>query len=83
MTNGNDLGNPVVDVIALTEARDACLDGTAKETRLSAGLSLAEVARAVGVVGPTTVLRWENCERRPRGEPGVRYGELLRALRGR
>ncbi len=53
--------------------------GAARSIRIAAGLSLGEVAKAVGV-SPTTVLRWENRQRIPQGEPGVAYGRLLVAL---
>jgi transcriptional regulator with XRE-family HTH domain len=47
--------------------------------RLSAGLSLSEVGEEVGA-SVSTVFRWENGERAPRGEAALRYGDLLEAL---
>jgi len=53
--------------------------GAARSVRLAAGLSLGEVARAISV-STTTVLRWEHAQRQPRGEPALRYWELLQQL---
>ncbi|MGH2462707.1 MAG: helix-turn-helix domain-containing protein [Candidatus Limnocylindria bacterium] len=53
--------------------------GAARPIRLGAGLSLGEVAESVGV-SPSTILRWENRERAPRGQAAVAYGRLLAAL---
>jgi len=69
----------ITELIQLTDVRSACTSGAARALRLSAGLSLGEVAREIGVAVPT-VFRWERNERRPRGEAGIRYGLLLAAL---
>jgi DNA-binding transcriptional regulator YiaG len=47
--------------------------------RLELGLSLAEVARELGVTTPS-VSRWETGRRIPRGDLAARYLELLRRL---
>ena len=48
--------------------------------RESAGLSLEQVAREMGVTR-MTVWRWENGKRSPRGENRVRYSRFLRTLK--
>ena len=67
------------DLVRLANVRAATHAGAARSLRLAAGLSLREVAANVGV-GVSTVYRWENGERRPRGEAAIRYGELLEVL---
>jgi transcriptional regulator with XRE-family HTH domain len=47
--------------------------------RLSADLTLEEIGREVGVA-VSTVYRWENDERVPRGKPALRYARLLEEL---
>lgn len=64
--------------ITLSVARQMVADGTARELRMAARLSLGDVARAVGT-SPTTVLRWER-GRGPTGDVGVRYAVLLARL---
>lgn len=61
--------------------RRAAATGTARAIRETAGLSLAEVAREVGVT-KAAVSRWETGKRVPRGEAAVAYARLLRALAG-
>ena len=67
------------DLPLLAEARAACLTGKGKATRLAAGLSQGEIARAIGVT-PATLSRWEAERRHPTGEAAVRYAQVLRAL---
>lgn len=66
--------------IELSRLRAMVRSGAARGVRLGAHLSLAEVGDAIGGVSPSTILRWERGERSPRGEPALRYWELLRAL---
>jgi transcriptional regulator with XRE-family HTH domain len=55
--------------------------GAARSIRLGAGLSLAEMGSGVGDgVGPTTVYRWEQGERSPRGALALSYASVLDAL---
>jgi transcriptional regulator with XRE-family HTH domain len=61
--------------------RQACRTGAARAIRRAAGLSLAEIARAVGST-PSAVSRWERGLRVPRAEAAQRYGALLRELAG-
>jgi DNA-binding transcriptional regulator YiaG len=65
----------------LEEVRDAQLPdpATRRKIRADAGVSLREVADAIGV-DVMTVWRWEQDKARPRREHAVRYRELLDAL---
>jgi len=65
-------------VLALVRVRQMVASGQARMIREAAGLSLAELASAVGPgVSPTTVWRWEAGERQPRGDAAIAYGRLL------
>jgi transcriptional regulator with XRE-family HTH domain len=66
-------------LLRLTSARRLARTGRGRELRLGAGLSLGEVAGAVGV-GESTVYRWERAERMPRGEPAIAWAELCDRL---
>ena len=68
------------DVTLLADARRMAGSGEARALRLAAGLTLEEIAGAVGVTRQA-VAAWETGERRPRGENARRYGEALRGLR--
>jgi DNA-binding transcriptional regulator YiaG len=63
----------------LTRVRRLAATGAARALREDAGLSLAELARAAEV-HKTTVFRWEQGLRRPRGEAAVRYLAVLEDL---
>lgn len=67
------------ELLALSLARRLSASGQALVIRQGAGLSLKDVADAVGST-PSGVWRWERGERAPRGLPGVAYGNLLREL---
>jgi DNA-binding transcriptional regulator YiaG len=67
---------------ALVEARQMASSGVARMIREAAGLSLAEMGRAVAV-DPATVWRWETGERTPTAEPAVRWRDFLVELRDR
>jgi DNA-binding transcriptional regulator YiaG len=69
------------DPVEVAAARAMIESGAARRVRLAAHLSLAEVARSVGVTA-ATVYRWEADGMKPRGEAAVRYGRLLRRLMG-
>jgi hypothetical protein len=73
------------NLVKVAAARDACRNGAARALRLSAGLSLREVAEEIGAGDPTTVYRWEQGQRRPRADMAERYADLLDRLarRGR
>jgi DNA-binding transcriptional regulator YiaG len=67
------------ELVAIARARALASSGTARWLRLAAGLSLPEVARAVGV-SPSTIWRWERDRRSPRGDAAARYSRLLEEL---
>lgn len=67
------------DIVRVSKVRRLIHEGTAREIRERAHLSLSEVARHVGRT-PTTIHRWENGERLPRREDAIRYGRLLERL---
>ncbi|WP_406144126.1 helix-turn-helix domain-containing protein [Streptomyces anulatus] len=67
-------------ILRLAEVRSAAVTGEARRLRRDARLSIGEVASACGV-DQSTVWRWENGTRAPRGDRALRYGELLDALR--
>ena len=68
--------------IELVKVRGLAKSGAARAIREGAGLSLGEVASAVGVA-KTTVYRWESGDRRPRGDRAIAYGQLLTDLMAR
>jgi DNA-binding transcriptional regulator YiaG len=68
------------DILLLAAARQHAATGTGRAIRKSAGLSMAEVAQAVGVSEPT-VWRWEGGQHRPRGAAAVRWADLLRQVK--
>lgn len=70
----------LLDLLKLADARHAARSGEARQLRIDANLSQAEVG-AVCEVTPDAVSRWESGSRSPRGAPAVRYAQLLEALR--
>jgi DNA-binding transcriptional regulator YiaG len=66
-------------LLDLVQVRALTKSGRAREIRVAAGLSLADVAGAIGV-SPACVQRWERDLRRPYGDPALRFGALLAAL---
>lgn len=66
-----------------TAARTRALAGTgeARQIRINAGVGLREAAHEIDV-HPTTLLRWERGEARPRVDAAVRWGALLAELKG-
>jgi DNA-binding transcriptional regulator YiaG len=67
------------DLVELARVRALCASGAARSIRVAARMSLREVGRSLGV-SPSTVLRWEERDRQPRGDAGLRYGALLDRL---
>jgi transcriptional regulator with XRE-family HTH domain len=67
------------ELLELRRAREWLASGAGRAIRESAGLSLHELAQAIPVA-PSTLLRWERGDHRPRGRSGVRYAEALREL---
>ncbi|MEW1611479.1 helix-turn-helix transcriptional regulator [Streptomyces sp. NPDC088744] len=64
------------DVLILSRVRENAASGAARRTRLAARLSLTEIAALCGV-DPSTVWRWEQGKRAPRGEPALLYAQVL------
>lgn len=67
-------------VEVLQEVRQWARSGEARRVRLAALLSQADIAHAVGV-DASTVARWENGNRLPRGDAAERYHSVLRLVR--
>ena len=67
------------DVRKLAVVRRLLAEGTARQIRVAARLSLSEVARQLDVE-PGTVSRWETGNRVPRIGVAVRYADLLTDL---
>ncbi|MEU8550250.1 helix-turn-helix transcriptional regulator [Streptomyces roseoverticillatus] len=67
------------DILQLAWVRDAALSGTARQARTEAHLTLSEIAELCEV-DPSTVWRWEQGMRAPRGEAALRYARVLQAL---
>lgn len=63
----------------LAHVRALADSGAARGIRVAARLSLTEMATQVGV-SVSTIYRWEQGQRRPRGRPAIRYGALLDEL---
>ena len=60
----------------LAEVRQLIASGEAKARRVNAGFSLSEVAGPCHV-DTSTVWRWEEGIRIPRGQTALRYGQVL------
>ena len=69
-----------MDLSRVIQGRQALADGTGKALRRQAGLSLAELAAAVGV-NAATVYRWEQGTTRPSADAAERYALALETLR--
>lgn len=67
------------DILLIARTTQRGRDGTAREIRQRAGLSLAAVGKVLGV-NPSAVQRWEKGETRPRGDMAIKYAELLTQL---
>jgi transcriptional regulator with XRE-family HTH domain len=62
-----------------SRARQLIATGKARELRVAAGISQAEIASRCGVL-PSAVSRWENGSRRPRGKAAAVYSAIVLAL---
>lgn len=67
------------DLLLLRQVRDDAKSGRARQARVSAGFSQAELGAVAGV-HQTTIALWELGRRRPRGPAALRYARLLRRL---
>lgn len=66
-------------VVLLAKARRLAESGEGAAARVAAGLSLSEVADAIGV-SPSALWRWEHGERSPRGDRAVAWARLVAEL---
>jgi transcriptional regulator with XRE-family HTH domain len=66
-------------MLAVARAREAAQNGVARELRIRAHLTLADVGAVIGRPA-ATIQRWETGLRRPSRDAAVRYGALLEAL---
>lgn len=67
------------DLLTRSRARKSLTPAFTRGVRIGAQLSQAEIAEALGV-DVSTVCKWENGERTPRGLLAERYAELLEKL---
>jgi len=67
------------DLILITRGRYAARSGEGAAIRHASGLTLAEVATAIGAT-PSAVCKWERGDRLPRSDFARRYAQLLAAL---
>lgn len=68
--------NAVDEALAVAQVRADLRAGRARATRERAGLSQAEVARAVGTDAPT-VSRWETGQHPPRRDFALKLAQFL------
>jgi DNA-binding transcriptional regulator YiaG len=67
------------ELFSRSRARRRFRPALARAVRTEAQLSQAELAAAIDVNG-STISRWENGNRQPRGSAAVRYQDLLSRL---
>jgi DNA-binding transcriptional regulator YiaG len=75
----DDRDDGLVDTAKLSRARRLASNGAARSLRQAARISLPEIATEVGVA-VSTIWRWENGQRQPRGEAAERYSDILDRL---
>jgi DNA-binding transcriptional regulator YiaG len=63
----------------IARVRELARSGRAKIIRQQVEVSRTDVAQSVEV-DPSTIARWEEGRRSPRGAAAIRYGEVLREL---
>lgn len=67
------------DLIDIGRCRALARDGGAESIRLTAGITMTEMAEAVGV-SPATIWRWEKGHRHPDRRSALKYLRVLDAL---
>jgi DNA-binding XRE family transcriptional regulator len=77
--SGHNHGVNTDHLLLLSAARRHAKRGTGYAVRVAAGLTLTEVARAVGA-DQSTIWRWENDKTQPHGERAARWAALLGEL---
>lgn len=75
-----DLGMELDQLRLLAAANERARNGTARQIRKRAGVTLAEMAAAVGDVSESAVCRWETGSRHPRGKAAIRWAIILNEL---
>ncbi|MFK4797825.1 helix-turn-helix domain-containing protein [Streptomyces sp. MPA0124] len=66
--------------LRLVQLRAAISTGETRQLRVAARLSISEMAAACGV-DQSTLWRWEQGKRLPRGEHAIAYADVLDTLR--
>ncbi|MDP9949158.1 MULTISPECIES: helix-turn-helix transcriptional regulator [Streptomyces] len=66
--------------LRLVQLRAAISCGETRQLRVAARLSISEMAAACGV-DQSTLWRWEQGKRLPRGERAFRYADVIDSLR--
>ena len=64
------------DLLLISAARNHIKSGTGKAIRIEAGLTLAQIGSVVGA-SASTVWRWEEGHRQPRGDHAAKWAKLL------
>ena len=67
------------EVIEIAKARAMARNGDAQAIRERNHLTMTEIAREMNV-SISTIMRWENGERSPRGDAALRFGRLMHKL---
>lgn len=67
------------DIVLLAKARRYATTGHGREVRMGCGLSLREMAEAVGIA-TSSLWRWEHGERVPRGSSAAQWARLVDEL---
>lgn len=71
--------DPAHRLVRVVEVRALCRDGRARDIRVAAGVSQAELG-AAGEWDGSTISRWETGIHLPRPDDAIRYGALLEML---
>jgi DNA-binding transcriptional regulator YiaG len=81
--NGKVMGKVIAmtkaHALRLVQLRAAISTGETRQIRVAARLSISEMAAACGV-DQSTLWRWEQGKRLPRGEHAIRYADVLDSL---
>lgn len=69
----------IATALELSAVRRLAKNGEARQLRILANLTQAEIGDAVGVTA-VTICTWERGIRRPTGQPAINYGRLLAGI---
>jgi DNA-binding transcriptional regulator YiaG len=67
------------ELLKLAEARRLAQSGEGRAVRLAAGMSCDQIGGAIGVSG-VAISRWETGQRKPSGEPALKYVDVIGGL---